>query len=282
MKEFNSFENYLKSLNKFQFLTAEEERELLKDAQNGNQKAADKLVSSNLRFVVNQAKIMHRKTGADIEDLISAGNMGLVKAVSRFDLSKKVRFITFAYHWIFSEMMAETSALRQIRLPHNCETALNKIRAIEEKLPASMSRKEKVNYIASQLGMKPSSVSAIINSSMPSLSLDFSEDQNEDDFTLYSRLSDDSVVNPEEEIERMEVLDNFNRMMDKLPEEERDVIAKHYGLYGFKPMSLDEIARSWDKEITREGIRQKEVKAMKRFREAENRRYFEEYIRQAV
>ena len=99
MKEYNPFANYLKSLEKFEFLDASTERQLIEKAQGGNMKARGRLVSANLRFVVNQAKKMAGK-GADIEDLVCAGNMGLVKAVDRVDLTKGGGFTACGGCWI--------------------------------------------------------------------------------------------------------------------------------------------------------------------------------------
>lgn len=282
MKEFNSFGNYLKSLEKYEFLTAEEERKLIKKAQAGNSVARDKVICANLRFVVDQAKKMARKCGnADIEDLINAGNLGLVKAISKFDLSRNVRFITCAIFWIRAEMSDEIGASNPIRLPHNCMVKLPGIKALEKELPSGISENEKYDILAQRLGMTKKGVMAILASSRGISSLDAIESE-EDDFNLYSSVSDNRYQDPADSLVKADAVDRLNEMVRTLPEDERKVIESHYGLRTGKGMSLEEIARTWDRDITREGIRQKELRAMRRFREEENMRYFDGMLDIAV
>ncbi|MCQ2241541.1 RNA polymerase sigma factor RpoD/SigA [Treponema sp.] len=282
MKEFNSFDNYLKSLEKFEFLTAEEEKELIKKAQAGDRKASARIIQANLRFVVDQAKKMLRKgCKADIEDLISAGNMGLVKAVSKFKLEKNVRFITCAAFWIRAEMNAEAGMTHAIRLPHNCQVLLSKIRLVEANLPEGLGQSERYEYIAKKVGATKAGVKAILEATSSVSSLD-ALISDEDDSSFYDFCSDASAVDPLDEVVSADMNRNFKKVMNSLPEDERRVLESHYGLGTGKALSLDEIARNWGKEITREGIRQKEIKAMKRFRETENRCLFDGMFGEAV
>ncbi|WP_407400258.1 RNA polymerase sigma factor RpoD/SigA [Treponema sp.] len=282
MKQFNSFDNYLKSLEKFKFLTAEEERDLIAKAQSGDRRAGDRIVQANLRFVVDQAKKMLRAgCSADIEDLISAGNIGLVKAVSKFKLEKKVRFITCAAFWIRAEMNAEAGMAHAIRLPHNCLTKLSRIRTAEAELPEGLDQASRYATIAQSVGATKTAIKAIMESSRSVASLDAMTNEDEDQ-NLYGCVDDRSVRDPLDEVIAKDMYSNLDKVMNSLPNDERRILEKHYGLKGSKPMSLDEIAKSWDTEITREGIRQKELKAMKRFREEANMDLFEGYFDKAV
>lgn len=282
MKEFNAFGNYLKSLEKFKFLTAEQEKELIKKAQNGNKKARDVLVQSNLRFVVDQAKKMIKAgCSANIEDLISAGNIGLIKAVSKFKLEKDVRFITCASFWIRAEMNIEIGLEHAIRLPHNCRIQLNKIYFLLENVPKGLNQLERYEYIAKEICSTKKTVQAIVESSKNIASLDSIEAE-DDKINFYTFVGDSSNVDPIDEVIKKEFHFNFRKTMKNLSKDEREVIEKHYGLNGCSAMSLEEIANSWKKKITREAIRQKEHKAIKRFHEAENARFFEGFFNKAV
>ena len=282
MKDFNSFENYLNELGKFQFLTAEEERELLIKAQSGNKKAMEKIVHANLRFVVDQAKKMLR-TGCnvDIEDLIAAGNIGLVKAVSKFKMEKEVRFITCASYWILAEMREEIGKNHAIRLPHNCQVMLSKIRAAEEELPEGISREEGYEYIACKTGTTKKTVRAILESTGIMISLD-SLVTADGDGSLYDFVEDPYTADPLDAVIANDLSENFRKVYKSLPADEQKVLECHFGLKTGEPMSLDEIARNWTSKITREGIRQKELKALRRFSKAENISYFEDYFGKAV
>ncbi|MBQ0040158.1 MAG: sigma-70 family RNA polymerase sigma factor [Treponema sp.] len=279
MNEFNPFENYLRSLDRYAFIAADEEREMIIRAQSGSKKDSDRLVQSNLRFVIDQAKKMKRYN-VDFEDLVSAGNLGLVKAVQRFDLSRKVRFITYAAFWVYAEMMEEIYGSSMIRLPHNCNVAMAKIKSIDSKLPKGMGDEERCAYIAQRLKMKESSIKALLYCARDVASLD-AQIAEDDECNLYGVIGD-SVYDPVEEMERKDVIDHVSRFMGCLSDEERKVIEKHYGFNGVIPMTYSEIARSWKGGISREGIRQKELKAMKRMQEKMHAECFETYLDVAV
>ena len=280
MKEYNPFANYLKSLEKFEFLDASTERQLIEKAQGGNMKARGRLVSANLRFVVNQAKKMAGK-GADIEDLVCAGNMGLVKAVDRFDLSKDVRFITFAAYWIHAEMKAELSSSRMIHIPHNSELLFSKVVRMEKELDSSMGTDEKCRIIAGRLGTNENLVKSLFESSRAFLSLDARIDGTEE-FCLYECIEDDRTRNPSDVVIENDVMEKFSSVIESLPPDEREVLVKHYGLFGNEKKSLDEISSEWKCRISREGIRIKEKKAFRKFTDGANLKYFEGLYGEAV
>lgn len=275
MNEYNPFDNYLKSLKNCKFLSAEEERDLIKKAQAGDKKARDKVVEANLRFVVNRAKKMKEKgCRADIEELVAAGNVGLTIAVSKFDLKKGTRFITCAAFWIMAEMNAEAGKVNSIHLPHNCQVKLPKVLAAEESLPKDMNYSEKCKVIADRVGATKKTVEAILEATASISSLD-SVVADDEDTNLYSFIGDNTARDPLDEIIEKEMGENLNKVLRKLPVDERMVLENHYGLNGHRKMSFEEIARMWGKNITREGIRQKELKAIKRFCESDNSMLFD-------
>ncbi len=281
-REYNPFDNYLKSLRNCEFRTAAEEKEVIKKAQSGDKKATDRIICANLRFVVDQAKKM-KAAGckADIEDLVSAGNIGLAKAVSKFKAEKGVRFITCAAFWIRAEMNEEAGKVHSIHIPHNCQIQLPKILAAAEKLPKGMKQSEKYEIIAQQLNVTKNGVKAILEATSSVSSLDAVVDA-DDDANLYSFITDNTACDPLDEIINKEMHENLSVVLDRLPEDERMVIENHYGLNGHKKMSFEEIAGKWGKNITREGIRQKELRAISKFREADNRKLFEGMFNLAV
>ena len=282
MNEYNPFDNYLKSLKNCKFLTAEEERNLIKKAQAGDKKASDRVVEANLRFVVNRAKKMKEKgCRADIEELVAAGNIGLTIAVSKFDLKKGTRFITFAAFWIKAEMNAEAGKVNSIHLPHNCQVKLPKVLAAEESLPKNMDYSAKCQAIARRVGATKKTIEAILEATASISSLD-SVVADDEDANLYSFIGDNSACDPLDEIIENEMNEKLNKVLRKLPDDERMVIENHYGLNGHRKMSFEEIAGKWGKNITREGIRQKELKAIKKFRESENSMLFDGMLDIAV
>lgn len=279
MKEFNSFENYLKSLGKCEFLTAEEELSCLKKAKNGDRLAFDRITKANLRFVVTQAK-KYAGYGVDIEDLVSAGNLGLVKAVEKFDSSRKVRFITCAIYWIRAEMIEELERSRAISIPHNYETLEREIRKMELELPAKMSTAERTAVIASHFGVKKSTVQSLMNARSP-YSLDECMSDDDEGWNLYSQV-ESSCRDPYEEFVVRDAKEKIRKIIFDMPPEERRVFVKHYGLFGAEKESLQTIADNWGSKITREGIRQKELKARKFLVEAGKSMDLEEYAGVAV
>ena len=281
-RDYNPFDNYLMSLRGCEFLTAEEEKELVKKAQAGDKRATNKVVRANLRFVVDQAKRM-RLAGckADIEDLIGAGNIGLTKAVAKYDAERGARFITCAALWIRAEMNEEAGKVHAIHLPHNCQIKLPKILAAESNLPKNMEQSEKCEIIAKQVGATKNTVKAILDAAASIYSLD-SVESDDEDASLYTFISDQTTRDPLDEIIEKEMKENFNKVLNRLPKDESMVLERHHGLDGQKDMSLDEIAGAWGKNITREGIRQKELRAINRFRESDNRNLFEGVFDMAV
>lgn len=266
MKEFNSFENYLKSLAGCEFLTAEEESSCLEKAKKGDRRALDRIVKANLRFVVKFAK-KYAGYGVDLEDLVGAGNMGLVKAVEKYNCAKKVRFITYAMFWIRAEIMYELNMARAIRIPYNHESLVREIRRIQSELPAKMTTEEATAEIASRLGVKKSTVNDIMNALAP-CSLDQCRSYDDEGWNLYSQLENSSSPDPYDEFVVADVKEKIRKIIFDMPRDERNVLIRRFGLYGEEKESLQDIASSWDSPITREGIRQKEMKARRFLMEA--------------
>ena len=276
-KDENVLTMYLKEINKIPLLTREEEIELTKKAQSGDKAAKDKLISANLRFVVNVAK-KYQNHGLDISDLISEGNIGLITAIDKFDLSKGYHFISYAVWWIRQSILkAICEKSRAIRLPLNRANELVKIEHARKVVGSKKSEQQEYEAIAKMLDMDSSHVREMLNISREMLSLDSEINDLENNHTKLSDFFEDSVYKrPEDQaIENSMNLD-IDTVVDTLRPNEAKVIKMRYGLSGYKPMSLKEVGEECS--LTKERIRQIEKHAIVRLQHPSRSRRLEAYV----
>lgn len=271
----DSVKMYLKEISKIPLLSAEEEIELAKRIEAGDEKAKLKLVESNLRLVVSIAKkyIGH---GILFLDLIQEGNIGLIKAAEKFNHSKGYRFSTYATWWIrqaITRGIAEQS--RTIRVPVYMIENINKLHQVEKRFNQNFGRNPTEEEIAEEMNLSVSRIKEIIDSAKNTISLETpigGEGEQED--TIGEFISDDN-----ESLEN-EVCNSFLRNMilqliSNLTEKEQTVIKLRFGLTGRKPMTLEQIGKELG--LTRERIRQiesKSLKTLRKIKDCENLRDF--------
>lgn len=214
---------YMNQIDGFSLLTVEEERELVKKSWEGDKKARDKLVTSNLKFVVKIANT-YKNQGLDVEDLIMEGNEGLIIAASKFDPSKNNRFITYAVFWIKQYMQkALFESGRKVKIPLN--------------------RKDEFN-----------------SSKWNMASLDAVYTDDEDGDSLGDSIFDERILSPEEEVIRLRQIETVKKEFCKLNKKEQDVLRMRFGLDGNEEMSLQKISEVLD--YTKEGIRKIEQRGL--------------------
>lgn len=268
---------YLKDIKNIPLLTHEEEIELAKKAQAGDKAAKNKLVNSNLRFVVNVAK-KYQNHGLDLTDLISEGNIGLITAVEKFDVSKGYHFISYAVWWIRQSILkAVCEKSRAIRLPLNRANELVQIEHARKVVGNKKSEQQEYEEIASMLNMTSEHVRDMINISRDMVSLDAEVNNGDNSHTSFGDFQEDTLYGRPDENAIDEAMNNdIDYVLDTLRPNEAKVIRMRYGLNGHKPMSLKEVGEEC--ELTKERIRQIEKHALVRLQHPTRARRLEAYV----
>jgi RNA polymerase primary sigma factor len=265
---------YLEDIKNHPLLTRAEEAELARRIRDGDQLALEKLVRSNLRFVVSVAK-KYQNLGMSLPDLICEGNVGLVRAAQKFDETKGVKFISYAVWWIrqaILKALAENS--KTFRLPINRATTLNKISKKEAELTQKLGREPKPEEVAAAMDMDVDEVRKLMNVSRRSLSLDAPLFEGEEK-TLFSYLSDDETLDPEEQTFESARIKEIRETLDSLQPREAKIVKLYYGLDGNEPLTLREIGSIFN--LSRERIRQIKERAIERLRHQSRARRLQPY-----
>lgn len=268
---------YLKDINKIPLLTREEENDLAVKAARGDEKAKHKIVNANLRFVVNVAK-KYQNRGLDLTDLISEGNIGLLTAIERFDVTKGYHFISYAVWWIRQAILkAICEKSRPIRLPLNRANELVQIEKARKTLTGNKSEEEEIAEVAGMLNMDSAHVRDIIRISRDMVSLDSAlRPADADSATIGEFLEDEQYENPEQSAINMTMREDIDSVLDSLSEKEAEVLRYRYGLNGSSSMSLKEVGDVFN--LTKERIRQIEKKALRRLQHPQRMSRLEAYV----
>ncbi len=268
---------YLKDINKIPLLTHEEETELALKAAAGDNEAKKKIVNSNLRFVVNVAK-KYQNHGLDLTDLISEGNIGLLTAIDRFEVSKGYHFISYAVWWIRQSILkAICEKSRSIRLPLNRANELVQIEHARKVLSGNKTEEQELTEVAKMLNMSLSHVREMINISRDMVSLDAEVGNSDHDrTTLGDFVEDTATPQPDEKILAEAMSNDIAAVLDTLKPNEAKVLRLRFGLNGAKPMSLKEVGDICN--LTKERIRQIEKHAITRMQHPTRLRRLEAYV----
>ncbi|PLX92888.1 MAG: RNA polymerase subunit sigma [Desulfuromonas sp.] len=254
---------YLREIQKTNLLTAEQERELALKISQGDHAARDRMIESNLRLVVKIAK-RYMNRGLPFLDLIEEGNMGLIKAVERFKLSKECRFSTYATWWIRQSIeRALVNQSRTIRLPVHVSDDINKLVKISRELVHRNNREPEVAEIAEMMGVQPSHVRRLMVLVKKTYSIEHPMGENSD-YSLIDTIEDNNAVDPALLIEDLDKFHHVSRWLETLNDNEREIITLRFGLEDKEPQTLDTIGRRYG--VTRERIRQIEAKSLEKLR----------------
>jgi RNA polymerase primary sigma factor len=258
-----SIEKYLEEIGGYSPLAPEEEIELARQIRKGNARALDKLVKANLRFVISVAK-EYQGQGLPLQDLISEGNLGLIKAAQRFDETRGFKFISYAVWWIrqsILQALAEQS--RVVRLPLNRVGAINKVGRALEELEKKFGREPSMEEIADKMEMTAYEVADVLKTSARHLSLDepFKEDEGN---SLLDILESDRYAPPDETLMQESLQVEIDKVLSTLKPREAEIIRLYFGLDGDRPLTLEEIGEHF--KLTRERVRQIKEKALRRLR----------------
>ena len=267
---------YLNEIKKIPLLTPSEELELAKKAKNGDISAKEKIVKSNLRFVITIAK-KYQNHGLDLEDLISEGNIGLLIAIEKFEPSKGYKFISYAVWWIRQSILRAISDKgRMIRIPVNKTLEITKIKKAFNCVYKIKSEHNELEQIKKMLNLSDSYVKEMLHISGDMISLDQEIDSSDSSATMIDFIEDKINPRPEDECLNNSLKDELDKAMSSLKPVERRVLRMRYGLDGEKEMSLQEIGDRFN--LTKERIRQIEKKALGRMQHPVRKNRLEVYV----
>ncbi|BDV43155.1 RNA polymerase sigma-38 factor, stationary phase [Geotalea uraniireducens] len=254
---------YLREIQRTTLLSADEEKALASRIAKGDKAARDKMIESNLRLVVKIAK-RYINRGLPFLDLIEEGNMGLIKAVERFKLSKECRFSTYATWWIRQSIeRALVNQSRTIRLPVHVSDDINKMLKVTREQVQKLNREPSVKEVATAMGVNPAYIRRLMVLLKKTYSIERPMGENSDYF-LIDTIEDTSTVSPATLLEDLNKYEIVSKWFSSLSENEQKILTLRFGLNDNEPQTLDTIGRSFG--VTRERIRQIEAKSLEKLR----------------
>ena len=266
---------YLKEIGNIALLTVEEEVFLAQRIEKGDEQARQQLIEANLRLVVSIAK-KYVGRGMSFLDLIQEGNMGLMKAVEKFDYKKGNKFSTYSTWWIrqaITRGIADTA--KTIRVPVHMVETINKTLRTSRMLLQELGREPTNDEIAERMGMSVAKIDEILKTSRDPVSLD-SPIGEEEDSQLGDFIKDESSLSPMDSASFSMLKEELDTAMDSLTDRERKVIRLRFGLDDGKTRTLEEVGREFD--VTRERIRQIEAKALRKLRHPSRSRKLKDFL----
>ena len=266
---------YLKEIGKVPLLSADEEVELAKRMAEGDEDAKKRLAEANLRLVVSIAK-RYVGRGMLFLDLIQEGNLGLIKAVEKFDYHKGFKFSTYATWWIRQAITrAIADQARTIRIPVHMVETLNKLIRVSRQLLQELGREPTPEEIAAELDMPVERVREILKISQEPVSLETPIGEEEDSH-LGDFIQDDNVPVPAEAAAQTLLKEQLDEVLDTLTEREQKVLRLRFGMDDGRARTLEEVGKEFD--VTRERIRQIEAKALRKLRHPSRSRKLRDYL----
>ncbi len=267
---------YLREIGRTPLLNSQEEKELAKRILRGDEGARQKLIKANLRLVVSIAKRYVNRGPLNISDLIQEGNIGLFRAVEKFDYRRGFKFSTYATWWIrqaITRALADQS--RTIRIPVHMIETISKYTQIKRKLAQELGREPLTEEIAIEMGMDIDKVRNIQKISQEVVSLESPIGGEDDKSMLGDLIKDEKSLTPEQKASYELLRDQINEIVGELTERERQILEMRFGLKDGATHTLEEVGKVFN--VTRERIRQIEAKAIQKIREHEKARKLAEY-----
>jgi len=259
----DSIQMYLREIGKVPLLSTEEEVELAKRKEQGDKRAERRLIEANLRLVVSIAKKFAGSKGLSLLDLIQEGNIGLFRAVEKFEYRKGYKFSTYATWWIrqaITRSLADQS--RTIRIPVHMVETINKCKQIQRSLVQSLGREPLPEEIAAEMGEDIEKVRYILKISQDTISLGTTIGDDDEDSTLEDFIEDIKTVTPDREAALQLLKDYVHEIISRLSPREQKILEMRFGLIDGVAHTLEEVGQEFD--VTRERIRQIEAKAIEK------------------
>lgn len=266
---------YLKEIGKIPLLTAEEEIDLAKRMEQGDEEAKKRLAEANLRLVVSIAK-RYVGRGMLFLDLIQEGNLGLMKAVEKFDYRKGFKFSTYATWWIRQAITrAIADQARTIRIPVHMVETINKLVRVQRQLVQELGRDPTPEEIAKEMDMEPEKVREIMKIAQEPVSLETPIGEEEDSH-LGDFIEDDNVLAPQDAATFTMLREQLIDVLDSLTPREQKVLKLRFGLEDGRARTLEEVGKEFD--VTRERIRQIEAKALRKLRHPSRSKKLKDFL----
>jgi RNA polymerase primary sigma factor len=269
---YDSIQMYLKEIGQYPLITAADEKDLARRIQAGDTEAKNLLAKANLRLVVSIAKkYVGRSPDLTLLDLIQEGNLGLFRAVDKFDWTKGYKFSTYATWWIrqaITRALADQS--RTIRVPVHMVETIAKYKQVVRRLTQDLGREPLPDEIATEMGMDVDKIYQIekIEQDVVSLESPVGDDSDDGKSTLQDFIADDKILSPDQESSRRILRDHVNSILNDLSEKERKILEMRHGLLDGITHTLEEVGKEFG--VTRERIRQIEAKAHDKIRQHDN------------
>ncbi len=277
--QYDSIQMYLREIGKYPLLNAQSERDLAKRIVDGDAEARNLLARANLRLVVSIAKkYVGRSPDLTLLDLIQEGNLGLFKAVDKFDFTKGFKFSTYATWWIrqaITRALADQS--RTIRIPVHMVETIAKYKQVSRRLAQDLGRDPLAEEVALEMGVDVDKIYQIekIDQDTVSLESPVGDDDGDGKSTLGDFIKDDKILSPDQEVARRILADQLREILDELSPKEREILKLRHGLEDGIYHTLEEVGKKFG--VTRERIRQIEAKALERIRTHEKARRLKSY-----
>lgn len=277
--QYDSIQMYLKEIGQYPLIHAAQERELAKRIEKGDIEAKNLLARANLRLVVSIAKkYVGRSSDLTLLDLIQEGNLGLFKAVEKFDWTKGYKFSTYATWWIrqsITRALADQS--RTIRIPVHMVETISKYKQVYRRLSQDLGRDPLPEEIATEMGIEVEKVHVIENINQDTVSLEQPIGDDDEKSTRGEFIADDKILRPDQESSRRILQDQIREVLNELSEKEQKILEMRYGLHDGVQHTLEEVGQEFG--VTRERIRQIEAKVHEKLRNNEKisrlRNYFD-------
>ncbi|MBR3849916.1 MAG: sigma-70 family RNA polymerase sigma factor [Oscillospiraceae bacterium] len=269
----DSVKMYLRDIGKISLLSPEEELEVAKRVREGDPAAKKRMIEANLRLVVSVAK-RHMGRGLSMLDLVQEGNIGLLRAVEKFDYARGYKFSTYATWWIrqaISRALADQG--RTIRVPVHMMETINRISRTSRLLMQELGREPTTQEIAEQLDMKSEKVEEILSLTREPISLEAPANNDDGSSNFGQMLEDDHTPQPAEETARLMLREQMDMVLKRLSPREERVLRLRFGLEGDRVHTLEEVGQLLN--VTRERVRQIEHKALRKLHSPANRRPLE-------
>jgi len=272
----DSVQMYLREIGKVPLLKAEEEVELAKRIEQGDNEARKRLAEANLRLVVSIAKKYTGRKNLSLLDLIQEGNLGLFRAVEKFDYRKGYKFSTYGTWWIrqaITRALADQS--RTIRIPVHMVETINKFTQVQRRLLQDLGRDPLPEEIAAEMDLPVDKVRHIMKISQETVSIDASVGDDDEDSTLKDFIEDEVTITPQQSAGRELLQEHVREILGDLTPREQKILEMRFGLLDGVTHTLEEVGKEFD--VTRERIRQIEAKALEKIREHHKVRKLRDY-----
>ena len=264
---YDSVQMYLKEIGRISLLTPEEERVLARKIEKGEEEAKNRLAQANLRLVVSIAKrYVGRSPNLSLLDLIQEGNIGLFRAVEKFDWHKGYKFSTYATWWIRQAITRSIAdQARTIRIPVHMVETISKFQQVRRRLTQDLGREPLQEEIAAEMGLEPEKIHHIMKISQDTISLEMPIGDDEEDSTLGEFIEDEKALSPADQSAHRLLKDQMREIMGDLLPREQKILRMRFGLDDGITHTLEEVGKEFG--VTRERIRQIEAKAVEKMRQ---------------